>query len=101
MGTTDNVFVLHGLVNHVINSGRKLYCAFIKFSKAFHYVSRDCLWTTLIKLSVRGNILNIMRSIYQSIKSRVKYLNQLSDSFECLLGVRQGECVSPFYCLCS
>ena len=34
--------------------------------------------------------------MYNNVKSRVKYLNQLSDSFECCLGVRQGECLSPF-----
>jgi len=26
----------------------------------------------------------------------VKLLNELSDEYECLLGVRQGECLSPF-----
>ena len=26
----------------------------------------------------------------------VKYSNSLSDDFECFLGVRQGECISPF-----
>lgn len=95
MGTTDNIFVLHGLINHVINNN-PLYCAFIDFSKAFDYVNRDNLWFKLIKLGIRGNILNIMRSMYNSVKSRVKYMNKLSNSFECELGVRQGECLSPF-----
>ena len=34
--------------------------------------------------------------MYENIKSRVKYDNQLSNDFSCLLGVRQGECLSPF-----
>ena len=46
------------------------------------------------------HILNIMRSMYQSVKSMVRYLKQLSNSFEYLLGFRQGECLSPFYFQC-
>ena len=34
--------------------------------------------------------------MYDSVKSMVKYNNSLSDDFECFLGVRQGECISPF-----
>ena len=34
--------------------------------------------------------------MYVNIKSRIKYENQLDGEFTCLLGVRQGECLSPF-----
>ena len=96
MGTTDNIFVLHGLITHLINEGKKLYCAFVDFRKAFDFVNRDILWFKLIKIGVRGKILNVIRGMYSSVKSRVKYQNELSSEFECYLGVRQGECLSPF-----
>ena len=47
MSTVDNIFVLHGLISHILNQGEKLYCAFIDFTKAFDYVVRDNLWYTL------------------------------------------------------
>ena len=96
MGTSDNIFALHGLITHMLNSKQQLFCAFVDFSKAFDYVTRENLWSKLIKLGIRGKILNIIRSIYENVKSRVKYMNKLSNSFECKLGVRQGECLSPF-----
>ena len=100
MSTTDNVFILHGLVSHMLNQGKKLFYAFIDFTKAFDYVVRDNLWFKLIKLGLRGNILDIIRSMYDSVKSRVKYENMLSNEFSCVLGVRQGECLSPFlFCM--
>ena len=34
--------------------------------------------------------------MYENVKSRVKYKNRLSENFECYLGVRQGESLSPF-----
>ena len=68
-----------------------MYCCFIDFTKAFDYVVRDILWFKLVKLSLRGNILNIVKSMYQNVKSRVK----MCDVFFKSLGVRQGECLSP------
>ena len=91
MSTVDNIFVLHGLLTHVINQGKQLYCAFVDFTKAFDYVVRENLWYKLIKNGLRGKILNI-KSMYSVVKSKVKYNNMLShEFFGCTLGVRQGE----------
>ena len=32
MGTVDNSCVLHGLISHMINNNKKLYCSFIELS---------------------------------------------------------------------
>ena len=96
MGTVDNIFVLHGLISHILNKGEKLFCAFVDFTQAFDYVVRDILWCKLIKLGVRGKILNVIMSMYNHVKSRVKLDCSISIGFECKLGIRQGECLSPF-----
>ena len=96
MGTADNIFVLNNLITHCLNNNDMLYCAFIDFTKAFDFVVRDVLWFKLIRLGVRGRMLNIIKSIYSCVKSRVKHDNTLSDPFTCNIGVRQGECLSPF-----
>ena len=96
MGTIDNIFVLHGLINHTLNKNEYLFCAFVDFTKAFDYVVRDILWYKLIKMGVRGKILNVVMSMYKHIKSQVKLDCNISMGFNCELGVRQGECLSPF-----
>ncbi|MCG8046233.1 MAG: reverse transcriptase family protein, partial [Candidatus Thiodiazotropha endolucinida] len=96
MGTTDNIFILNNLITHCINSNERLYCAFVDFTKAFDFVVRDILWFKLLKLGIRGKMLDIIKSIYSSVNSRVKQNNTLSEPFECNIGVRQGECLSPF-----
>ena len=63
MSTVDNVFVLHGIINHLLSKGEKLFCASVDFTKAFDYVVRDILWYKLIKLGVCGKILNVIMSI--------------------------------------
>ena len=77
MSTVDNNFVLHGLITHMLNSSKKLNCAFVDFTKAFDYVVKDNLWYKLVKLGLRGKILNILKSMYSSVKSRVKFDNKL------------------------
>ena len=41
MSTAANVFFLHGIINHMLNTNKKLFCAFVDFTKAFGYVVRD------------------------------------------------------------
>ena len=96
MSTVDNIFVLHGLINHLLDKGEKLFCAFVDFTKAFDYVVHDIIWYKLIRIGVRGKILNVIMSMYSHVKSKVKVNNGVSNGFECHLGVRQGECLSPF-----
>ena len=41
-------------------------------------------------------MLDIIKSIYSIVKSQVKHNSTLSDGFFSTIGVRQGECLSPF-----
>ena len=47
----------------------------------------------LLKLGIRGEIFNIIPSMYKSV---VQVGAERTQPFECLLGVRWGECSSPF-----
>ena len=96
MGTVDNIFILHGVVTHLLNENKSLFAAFIDYKKAFDFVVRDVLWYKLLKYGIRGKILNIIQSMYSNLKTKVKNNNCLSDDFACMLGVAQGECISPF-----
>lgn len=88
MDTTDNIFVLPGLITHLINQEKRLFYAFVDFSKAF--VNRDNLWYKHIKLGERGNILNVIKNMYKRVRSRVKY-KCIKLRARVLPWVRQGE----------
>lgn len=96
MSTIDNIFILNSLINHCLNNNERLYCAFIDFTKAFDFVVRDVLWYKLLKIGVRGKMFDIIKSIYTSVKSKVKHNNHVGEAFISNIGVRQGECLSPF-----
>ena len=55
----------------------------------------DILWFKLVEIGVRGKMLNVIKSMYSNLKSRVKFDNRVSSDFTCCLEVRQGECLSP------
>ena len=81
MSTVDNVSVLHGIINHLLSKGEKLFCAFVDFTKAFAYVVRDAIWYKLIRLGVEGKILNVIMSMYERVKSKVKVNNDICFGF--------------------
>ena len=62
--TIDNIFVLHGLISHILNQGSKLYRAFVDYTKAFDYIIHENLWYEIIKYGLRGKIFNITISMY-------------------------------------
>ena len=86
MSTIDKIFVLNGLITHCINNNDYLLYCFVDFTKAFDYAERDILWYKLIKIGVRGRMLDMIKSIYTTVKSRVKNNNTLSESFYVILG---------------
>ena len=95
-GTTDSIFILNQIINQVLENGKKLYAFFVDFSKAFDRVVHDNLWYKLLKNGVSGKIFNIIQSMYKCLKTRVVNNGEKSQAFYCQLGVRQGECLSPF-----
>ena len=96
MGTIDNVFIVNGVIKHFLNEQKKIYVAWIDFRKAYDYVIRDNLWFKLIKYGIRGNIFNVIKSMYNNVKSWVTYKNNLSEIYTTTLGLSQGECLSSF-----
>ena len=94
--TADNIFIVNSLIEIMKASSKKLYCVFIDFRQAFDSVWRLGLWHKLISYNITGKCFRLIRSMYENIKSRVKYINGKSQFFPCTVGVRQGENLSPF-----
>lgn len=74
---------------------KRLYCCFIDFKKAFDTVERFKLWQKLGMYGIRGKLLNVIRSMYNNMKSCIKTPRMLSHVFENSLGLLQGEVLSP------
>ena len=107
-GTTDCLFVLHGVIELFLNHSKPLYCAFIDLKRAFDSANRRALWFKLNKNKISSKIINLLRNMYSKIKLSVKQSannlltsntnnNNPSDCyFTSHAGVFQGESLSPF-----
>ena len=93
--TLDNILSLHFLMNLVMSAKKKLFCAFIDFKQAFDTVWRNGLWYKLLNNGISGKCLTFIRNMYNGVKSMVSINGQSSDFFNCNVGVRQGENLSP------
>ena len=79
--TIDNIFVLDFLSKYALNNNKKLYCAFIDFKQAFDTVSRNGLWTKILNSGKDGKCFRFIKSMYNSIKSKIQIGDDVSDFF--------------------
>ena len=63
--TSDNLFILNGLIEKQLLMWKKLYACFIDFSKAFDLINRTNLFYKLIKNGWKGKVIDTFRSLYR------------------------------------
>jgi hypothetical protein len=93
--TIDHIFTLLTLVQKQLLNHSKLYAAFIDFKKAFDFVNRERLWVALRKKGIQGKMYRAIKSMYDSVKARVRINNDITEPFMCPRGLKQGENCSP------
>ena len=93
--TLDHIFALHSIIDLYLSESKRVYCAFIDYKKAFDLVDRSALWIKLMNTNVNGKFFQIIYNMYGQAKSCVIKDNEMSSLFECNIGVRQGENLSP------
>ena len=93
--TMDHVFTLHAITDYNKSKKKRVYFAFIDYSKAFDMIDRASLWMKLLKHGVNGEVLNVIYNMHLNAKSCDKNCNENSNFFSCNIGVRQGENLSP------
>ena len=94
--TIDNAFVLQTLISKILSKKRrKFYVGFIDFKTAYDSVDRSILWQILQEANIQGKRLNILKAMYENVKSRVRCSNGYTDYIDCKIGLKQGCLISP------
>ena len=88
--TSDNLFVLNGLVVKQLTINNCLYVCYIDFSKAFDNVNRTILFYKLVSSGWRGRVIDTFRSLYGKTHFQVKRNGRLSRPIQNNLGINQG-----------
>ena len=93
--TTDNAFILYSLIMKQKFLSKPLYVCFVDFTKAFDYVNRAALLFKLRQRGVKGRFLDVIESMFNNSRCRVKVNGELSGEIDSLCGVLQGGMISP------
>lgn len=93
--TTDCIFTFHSIIAKTLSMGEKLYCIFIDYEKAFDKINRSLLWHKLLTEQVSSKFVNALRSMYNVVKSCVRYQSGMSRFFTSYNGLKQGDPSSP------
>ena len=93
--TIDCLYILQAIVNRHLSKKKKLYCTFVDFKKAFDLVYRNGIWFKLCSIGASLKIVNAIKAIYNSVKVCVRSMGKVSECFDSLVGVKQGEPLSP------
>lgn len=94
--TTDHLFTLRTAVDFYLNEGKKVYCCFVDYRKAFDNIWRPGLFKKMIDVGVGGKMFRAIYNLYKITKSSVLLNGELSRLFKTVVGVSQGEILSPF-----
>ena len=94
--TSDNIFILNGLIQKQLSLGKKLYICFVDFSKAFDLISRYILFYKIMKGGWHGRVVDTLKDLYDKTQFRVKSKGKLSPFIENTQGVNQGGIASGF-----
>ena len=91
----DHIFVMCTVLRNRKLLGKETFLCFIDFKKAFDSVDRNLLLFKLSKIGVHGHMYSAISSLYSNPKARVILNDYKTDYFDCPIGVKQGDCLSP------
>ena len=80
-GIQDAIFALYSVITKTLRKGKRLYCCFVDYVKAFDSVSHYILWHKLLKCGISGNLLILIKSMYSKLKTCVKLNDEFSEFF--------------------
>ena len=91
----DHLFVLCTIIRNRKMLGQDTFLCFVDFKKAFDSVDRNLLPYKLFSIGVTGNMYWAITSLFANPRSRVILEDHATDYFNCPLGVKQGDSLSP------
>ena len=93
--TLDHILTLRAIIEEGRAHGRRIYCSFVDFRKAFDTVPRARLMHRLQQLGVPIELIWGIMALYSSVTGYVRTPEGISDIVHSTIGVKQGCPLSP------
>ena len=91
----DHIFVMCTVLRNRKMLGKDTFLCFIDYKKAFDSVDRNLLLYKLYNIGIKGNMYKAISSLYSNPRSRIILQDHSTDYFDCPMGIKQGDCLSP------
>ena len=93
--TTDHLFIINNLMKKYKLQRKNLFMCFVDYQKAFDSVWHLGLFVKLKRLGISDRFYSVIKSMYTNSFVSVQVDRLLSPYFKSLIGVRQGDNLSP------
>ncbi|KAL4083661.1 hypothetical protein QTP88_028977 [Uroleucon formosanum] len=91
----DQIFILRQVMEKHYEFDKDLYMVFVDYKQAYDSINREELWNTLIYFGIPKKYVNMVKLCNNKTECKVKFLGELSSTFEVKSGLRQGDALSP------
>lgn len=91
----EQIFNLKTIIRIKTLRHKPLICIFVDFKKAYDSVDRSSLFQFLEEKGLDYKTRKLIEQTLTDTKSKVKFMGEISESFDIKTGVRQGDGLSP------
>ena len=93
--TLDHIFTLRAIIEENRSHGRKIYCTFVDFRKAFDTIPRAQLILRLEEMGVPMELIWGILALYGAVKGQIRTPEGVSELIHSTIGVKKGCPLSP------
>ena len=94
--TVGQILALRRIIEEVKKNNLTAVLCFIDFRKAFDSVDRGIMLKILKAYGIPPNLLRAIGNMYEGTRAKVVTPDGISEEFEILAGVQQGDTLAPF-----
>jgi hypothetical protein len=94
-GTINHIFTLQQILSKHYEYNKDIHLVFIDFKQAYGNIIRNKLWNNLTKLGIPTKIVKLIKLCNNNTNCVVRMQGELSEPFEVMKGLRQGDALSP------
>uniref|UniRef100_A0A2S2NNU5 Retrovirus-related Pol polyprotein from type-2 retrotransposable element R2DM n=1 Tax=Schizaphis graminum TaxID=13262 RepID=A0A2S2NNU5_SCHGA len=93
--TTDHIFTIRQTLEKYYEFGKEIHICFVDFKQAYDSIIREELWKALEEFGVPAKLIQLVKECNSNSCCKVKFGKKISESFEVVTGLRQGDALSP------
>ena len=94
--TMEAIFLLRSMMEIYREKKRDLHMVFIDLEKAYDRVPRKVLWWVLEKKGIHVKYINIIKDMYEGVRTSVRTASGEMEEFPFTVSVHQGSALSPY-----